>query len=30
MTKLMEEDDIEAYLTTFEKLMEAYEVPQPQ
>ena len=26
MTKLTEENDIEAYLTTFERLMEAYEV----
>ena len=26
MTKLTEEDDIEVYLTTFERFMEAYEV----
>ena len=28
VTKLTEADDIEAYLTTFERLMQAYEVPQ--
>ena len=28
VTKLTEEDDIEAYLTTFERMMDAYEVPQ--
>ena len=28
VTKLTEKDDIEAYLTTFEQLMEVYEVPQ--
>ena len=27
VTKLTEADDIEAYLTTFERLMKAYEVP---
>ena len=28
LTKLTEDDDIEAYLTTFERLMRAYEVPE--
>ena len=28
VTKLTEENDIEAYLTTFERMMDAYEVPQ--
>ena len=28
VTKLTEADDIEAYLTTFERLMQVYEVPQ--
>ena len=28
VTKLTEEDDIETYLTTFEQIMDAYEVPQ--
>ena len=28
VTKLTEADDIGAYLTTFERLMQAYEVPQ--
>jgi hypothetical protein len=28
VAKLMEEDDVEAYLTTFERLMEAYGVPR--
>ena len=30
VTKLTEKDDIEVYLTTFERLMETYEVPQPR
>ena len=30
VTKLTEENDTEAYLTTFEHVMEAYEVPQPK
>ena len=28
VTKLTEADDVEAYLTTFEHLMQAYQVPQ--
>jgi len=28
VTKLMDQDDIEAFLFTFERLMEAYEVPK--
>ena len=28
VTKLTDADDIEAYLTTFERLMQAYEVPR--
>ena len=28
LSKLMEADDIEAYLTTFERTMEAYEIDQ--
>ena len=28
LTKLHEKDDVEAYLTTFERLMAAYEVPK--
>ena len=28
VTKLMDQDDIEAFLVTFERLMEAYEVPK--
>ena len=27
ITKLSEEDDIEAYLTTFERCMQAYKIP---
>ena len=27
LCKLTDEDDIEAYLTTFERMMEAYEIP---
>ena len=30
MTKLTEEDNIEAYLTTFEHLMKAYEIKEEQ
>ena len=30
VTKLTEADDIKAYLITFERLMQAYEVPQEQ
>ncbi len=30
LTKLTDDDDIEAFLTTFERLMTAYEVPAPR